>query len=421
MHLRSLAVLLLGSLAVGQATPNASSKAGTAPAQAAEQSKTVKPDSGASVPATAAVITINGVCDSPTSGAKTKAAAKPTTCKTVITRAQFEELSNALQPNMNPAMKRRLADVYPKMLVMAHEAKRRGLESDPKYKQVLQFARLQILSQELSKTLKEEADKVPDSDIQKYYAENTAAFQQADLKRIFVPKIKQNESSDEEAEDSEKPAAQSASATAQKPAEPQKSGEQKKVDQEAQKKADEEAMKKLADSLRTRAVAGEDFEKLQKEAFDAAGVKGTPPSTSIGKLTPNEVPVNHRAVLDLKPGAVSDIITEPNGYYIYKVVAKATKPLEQAKDQIRATLAQQRMQDAVQKIQDEAKTELNETYFAAAPAAPGMQGPGGMTGHGGMHAPSPGGPRSAAPAAPAAAPAKPAAEGQTSAPPTPKN
>jgi hypothetical protein len=371
------------------------------------------------VPATAPVITINGVCDTSASAAKTKAAGKPgAACKTVITRAQFEELSNALQPNMNAAMKRRLADLYPKMLVMAHEARKRGLENDPKYKQVLQFARLQILSQELSKTLKEEADKVPDSDIQKYYADNTAAFQQADLKRIFVPNSKQSESAEDEAEEAEKP--QSTSATTQKPAEQQKSAEQKKADQEAQKKADEEAMKKVADSLHARAAAGEDFDKLQKEAFDAAGVKGTPPSTSIGKLTANEVPVNHRAVLELKPGAVSDIITEPNGYYIYKVVAKDVKPLEQARDQIRATLAQQRMQDAVQKIQDEAKTELNETYFAATPSAPGMPGAGGMAGHG-MHAPPANDPANGAPAAPAATPTKSAAEGQTSAPATPKN
>ena len=122
-------------------------------------------------------------------------------------------------------------------------------------------------------------------------------------------------------------------------------------------------MKKEADSLQARATAGEDFDKLQKEAYDAAGLKGTPPASNIGKLTRSEVPVNHRAVMDLKPGQVSQVLTEPNGYYVYKVVSKEVKPLDQARDEIRNTLAQQRMQDAMEKIQQSGKTQLNEAYF----------------------------------------------------------
>src|SRR5207302_927492 len=74
----------------------------------------------------------------------------------------------------------------------------------------------------------------------------------------------------------------------------------------------------------------------------------------------------------------SDRGLEPNGYYIYKVVSKDNKPLEQAHDQIRVTLAQQRMQDAMEGIQQSAKTTLNEAYFgpAVAPAAgPGAGAP----------------------------------------------
>jgi parvulin-like peptidyl-prolyl isomerase len=436
MHLRSLAILLLCSLAAGQAAPSASPKKAEPPAGAsATGNKSGKVASSEAVAPNAAVITIEGVCDTP-AATKAAAAAKPkAACKTVITRAQFEELASALQPNMNPAMRKRLADVYPKMLVMAHEARKRGLENDPKYKQVVQFAKMQILSQELSKSLKEEADKVPDAEIQKYYKDNAVAFQQADLKRLFVPKDKQSESGDSDAEEADEsqaeqkpttPAKADQKSEQAKAAEAQNSAEQKKGDAEAKKKADEEAMKKEADAVRARAAAGEDFDKLQKEAFETANIKGTPPSTSIGKLTKNEVPVNHRAALDLAPGQVSEIISEANGYYIYKVVGKDTKPLEQAREQIRATLAQQKMQDAVQKIQDEAKTTLNDNYFAAAPAMPGMQGMPAM-GSGNPAAGAAGGTK--APNAPASggasagSPAKPAESGQTApnAPPAPHN
>jgi hypothetical protein len=403
MHYRFLAVLLLASVAVGQA-PSATppSPAPKTAVPSTGSAKTAGPSGAESVAPETPVITIEGMCDTPKTTAAKTAVAKKTDCKTVVTRAQFDALANALQPNMNAATKRKLADLYPKMLIMAHTAKERGLENDPKFKQILQFARLQILSQELSRSMKEDADKVPAAEIEKYYKDNAAAFEQVSLQRLFIPKDKQAA----ESEDGEEHAKQDAKTPdAQKGADAQKSA--------AAQKADEEAMKKEADSLQARATAGEDFDKLQKEAYDAAGLKGTPPASNIGKLTRSEVPVNHRAVMDLKPGQVSQVLTEPNGYYIYKVVSKEVKPLDQARDEIRNTLAQQRMQDTMEKIQQSGKTQLNEAYFAAPAApqmAPGMPGMGGRPGPGAimqgghpMTTPQPG--QGAAPASQAPPPA----------------
>ena len=389
MHYRCLAVLLLASFAVGQAPSVAPASPAAKPAVPAPSAANPAAPSGPeSVAPGTPVITIEGMCDTPKPAAKTAAGnttAKKTAaadCKTVVTRAQFDALADALQPKMPPATKRKLADLYPKMLIMAHAAKQRGLENDPNFKEILQFARLQILSQQLSRSLKDSADKVPDAEIEKYYKDNSAAFEQATLQRLFIPKDKQTA-----AEDSEDAAKEETAKTpeAQKSADAQKSA----ADKAATQKADEEAMKKEADSLEARATAGEDFDKLQKEAYDAAGLKGTPPATNIGKLTRSEIPVTHRAVLDLKPGQVSQVLTEPNGYYIYKVVSKEVKPLDQARDEIRNTLAQQRLQDSMEKIQQSGKTELNEAYFAVPPNPPtglGMSpmGPGGRPGPGAM-------------------------------------
>jgi len=352
MRWRCLPVLLVASLALGQAVPASSpktSRKAPAASTAAKTEKAAAPDSSGTAPDTA-VITITGMCDAPAT--KTAAAKAKGECKTVVTRAQFEDIASALQPNMNATTKKRLADIYPKMLVMAHEARKRGLENDTKFKQVLEFARMQILAQQLSQSVKDDADKVPEAEIQKYYKDNASAFEEADLQRLYIPKDKQREPAADNQED------------------PAKQAETQKTDAAA--------MKKEADSLETRAAGGEDFDKLQKEAFDMAGVKGAPPASKIGKLTRNELPVNHRAVLDLNRGQVSQVLAEPNGYYIYKVVSKDNKPLEQAHDQIRVTLAQQRMQDAMEGIQQSAKTTLNEAYFgpAVAPAAgPGAGAP----------------------------------------------
>ncbi len=377
MSFRCLSVLLLASLAVGQASPAPAPKPPKAAATGQQTSN--PPAKGAEdLAPNTPVITITGVCDtavmptkaSTTADAKSKTGAS---CKTVITKAQFESLANALQPNMSPATRRMLADRYPKMLVFADAAHKRGLDSDPNFKKVLQFYKMQILTQELARSVKEQAEKVPDTDIQKYYNDNSAEFEQASLQRLYIPKDKEVEPAS-----GEKPTTRSAD----------------------QQKADEDALKKEADTLRSRAVAGEDFDKLQKEAYDLAGLKGTPPQASIGKLTRNELPVNHRSVLDLKAGEVSQVITEPNGYYIYKVVSKDVKPLDDAlKGEIRTKIAQQKFQDEMQAIENSAKTETNDAYFGTPPAPPGMPGM-----PGGAMRPSAGG---QPPAPPQVAPAKP--------------
>ena len=63
----------------------------------------------------------------------------------------------------------------------------------------------------------------------------------------------------------------------------------------------EEAMKKLADSLRARAAAGEDFEKLQEEAAAAADFKGKPP-TKLGKVRRTSLPPDQAQVFRSEAG-----------------------------------------------------------------------------------------------------------------------
>jgi parvulin-like peptidyl-prolyl isomerase len=359
------ALLLLAPLAFGQAQPPAPTKPAPKPAARAGTAKTSAASSDtSSVPPDAPVITITGVCDSSSGHTGTAhsagaAATKPSgdACKTIVTRAQFEMMADALSPNMNAATKKQLGTFYPKLLLYAQEAHKRGIDKDPKFQEVMEFKRLQTLAQELVRNTQEQTANVPESDIEKYYKDNGATFEQVTLQRLYIPKEK---------------------AVAEPEDKANKSTEKdKKPDttrSEAAENADAEAMKKEADSLQARAAAGEDFEKLQKEAYTASGLQGTAPSTNIGKLTRAELPANHRAAMDLKPGEVSPIFTEANGYYVYKVVAKDMKPIDQAREQIRTTLAQQKLQDTMQAIEQSGKSELNEAYFAApAPAATGAR------------------------------------------------
>ena len=332
-----------------QAAPNAG-KAPEAPAPP----PTVNPDDP--------VVTIKGFCtDSSLTG---------DACKTVITKAQFEKLADTLQPGMSPAMRRQLATAYARMLTMSTAAEKRELDKTPHFQEASHFARMQILSQELGKALQTDSNNVSDQDIQDYYQKNTANFEQATFIRIFVPHTKRVETP---APPVKKGAASSASASKTKSESDSKTAPgaksaTKKLTPEEQQKAGEEAMKKEAAKLRTRLMAGEDADKLEKAAFAAGGLPGTPPPPKMDKVRRTSLPPAHQSVMELKVDEVSEVISDPSGNYIYKMVSKEVMPLDAAKTEIRNTISAQRYRDAMQKFQNNA--DLNDAYFGP------MRGPG---------------------------------------------
>ena len=363
--------IMLVCLAWGQAA------APPAPVDHPAQPAQVDPDApGATTKApdvapTEPVLTIKGLCqDSAKEGGS---------CQTVLTREQFEKLANALQPNMSPPIKRQLAGAYAKMLTMSAAAEKKGLDKEPQFEQMLSFARMQILSQVLSRNLQEEAQKVSDDDIQKYYDENKKGFEEADFLRIYVPKNKQIVTPQPAVKPSVKPAGKPNAKPAIKPMSLIMNGEGQTGDEKSaagaapkkaltpdeQQKAGEAAMKKVAENLRKRAAAGEDFDKLQKEAYAAAGIKGNAPPVKMDKARHTSLPATQSSVFDLNPGAVSDLLTEPSGYYIYKLVAKRTLPLDAVKGEIKNTISSQRFRDSMQAVQGQGTPELNDNYFGA--------------------------------------------------------
>ena len=410
-----LMCVVFGSLAWGQAAP-VGSAAPVRAGMAKSPSATMAPaDGAASVPATAAVITLTGVCAAqpkPSPAAK-GAAAKPASsktsgdCKTVITKAEFEKLAAALAPNpnpeineVNPQVKRQLANVLPRNLALSAAAKKKGLENSARYAEMLKFAKMQILAMMLQRQIQADAANVPAPDIDKYYNEHQDAFQQFTIERLFVPRNRQIQPDAREDEKGEK-----------------LTEEQQKAKQEAEKAKTaegEQAMSKLADDLRARAAAGEDFVKLQKEAFEAAGMKIESPTVTLPKVRRTGLPAAHAAVFDLKVGEVSQVIDDSGGHYIYKLTAKDQLPLEQVKEEIHSKLQNDRTREMMEKINGSYKVETNEAYFG--PGGPGMMpGPRPMMGN---PRPAAGAVPSQAPSAPAAArpQASPAAQAPASAP-----
>ena len=395
---------LLGGLAWGQAAP-ATAPPGQADHDRMEREEAehaATPQTAASVPATAAVITVDGVCSQPHTAATKGTAAKPASavkpadtsaagCKTVITKAEFEQLVKAAIPASNPTaqMKKQLANALPRLIALSNDAKKKGLDKTPQFDELMKIMRMQMLARELDRNLQEEAGKIPDSEIEAYYQKNSQEFEQFTLDRLFVPRAKVDN----------QPREMEPKAGEAKPSEEEIKAKQ--AEEKAKQEESQEAMTKLADDLRARAAAGGDFVALQKEAFEAAGMKIDSPTVSLPSVRRNGLPTAHAAVFDLKPGEVSPVINDSGGHYIYKMESKTEEPLDQAKNEIHTKLQSQRYRETMDKLNGSYHADLNPAYFGAdAAVAPQQQMP--------MHRP-PGGmaPSSAQPPAANQAPPQP--------------
>jgi len=312
MRLQWLACLSFASIVFAQAAPASPEKA---PAAKVGPHDTV--------------LTVKGVCADPS---------KPgSDCKTEIDKEEFEKIADALQPNMNAALRRQLANAYSSMLVMSAAAEKRGLDKQPAFDERMRYDRMQVLSLLLRRSLQEETARISDSDIDDYYNKRAANYEEASFARIFVPANQ---------------------IVTPKPG-------TKGAETAPQPKQDGAAMKKIASELRTRAASGEDPDKLQKEAFVAAGMTWAPPNTKM-EVRRTSLPAAHLAAIDLKPGEVSEPFSDTSGHYIYKLLSKKMLPLDSVKQEIRTTLSNERYRDAMKPFQT-GSAELNEAYFGPAP------------------------------------------------------
>jgi parvulin-like peptidyl-prolyl isomerase len=339
----ALTVLIATSVCVAQTStapkPSTPAKSQSAPASQTSKTSAQTPASDKSagaakpaepakeVPPTAAVVTLNGVCVKPDASGQ---------CKTVITRAEFDRLANSINPSnsganqpLRPEAKRQIATRYSQYLAFADGAKKQNLDQTPQAQELVHFAGLQALAQVYMNYLQGKSTPTPE-EVTKYYDDNRARFEKITVRRILIPA---NPGPDA-------------------------------------KNVTPESLKQIAQKLYERAKAGEDFDKLQKEAFTAAGISTAPDSKMV--LNPAALPPQQQAVSKLKPGEISQPFTEVSGTYIYKMESSETTPLAAVKSDIEKVLQRQKFEETVKKMLDTLKPDLNEAYFGPAPAQGGV-------------------------------------------------
>ena len=277
------------------------------------------------------VITIHGLC----SGAA-NAKAKDAACTTVVSRQQFDGVLNglnALGAPLLPMQRRAVAEGYATTLLNYEAAKKTGIDRDPRFAEVMRLARMRAMGDMYKAMQQEKASKVSPQETEAYYKDNLDNLEELTLRRVTLPRYNHANLKDE-----------NYAAKA----------------------------RNVANDTQERMAKGEDLDKLQKEAFDALGVKD-PPTTKMGPIRRGAYATDQeKQLFALKPDEVTPVVEQPSAFIIFKLERRDMPSLEQAKDEIVRILTKQHLEKQEQARSKSIHVEFNEQYLGSEHASDWM-------------------------------------------------
>jgi len=278
------------------------------------------------------VLTIHGLCQDQSIQPATAA----NSCTTVVTREAFERLLDSMNITgkpLTPETRRNLAEVYAQYLVLERPATKAGLESTPRFSEIMRWWRLRTLAGLYRGNLQEQFKSPSPDEVHAYYVQHLQSYQRIKAARILIPRTP--------------------------------------GDTDEAKRSDKKALE-VANTARERAANGEDPDLVQKDAYSALGLS-SPPITNLGANPRSNFPTEETDELfSLVSGQVSKVETEGASYVIYKIASKETLSEDSVKDEISRQIAQSKYDEAMRSINESAKPEFNEAYFGSPKTAPAV-------------------------------------------------
>lgn len=299
--------------------PSATAPVSTEPKPASPQpagpmAPATPPDPGANLSSDTPVITLNNVCAPGTTG----------DCKTVITKGEFEKLMAAAtaKASLTQAERKQIVQPFAQVVVLNATAEKQGLDKQPDVETMLKVARMSTLSKALIQRQIKEAQQVTPEQMDEYYKQHQNEYEEAKIERLLIPKIASGQNID-------------------------------------QAKA-----KALAERLQKQAATAKGLDELEKQAYTELGLKQQPPPVDMGVHRRNQLPPAHQeAVFALSPGQITDVLEDPNAFYVYRVDTKTTVPEANLTNEIKNAIAQKKYGDHMRSIFNSVDATLNPDYF----------------------------------------------------------
>lgn len=276
------------------------------------------------------VIEIQGVCAGLGDGVVKKAP-----CVTRITKNQFQTMMSATNIAMpTTAAQRSFAESYIQLLAMADAAEKAGVDKDPQFLEQMKLVRMRTIADFYKRVLETRANNPSPDEIAAYYKQNSSKFEQIKIERVIIPTISGRRISGTAADAAKK-------------------------------------VKDLANSIRERAVNGEDMNILQADAYKTLGMPAPPPADLGSRRRGTLPPAIESELFALKPGEVTPVEVEPAGFTIYRLRTRDLPSMDSIRAELLHDMHQQYVSSTMKAIQDNARTNLNLDYFVPYPAVRG--------------------------------------------------
>lgn len=258
-----------------------------------------------------------------------------------LTAADFEKMVTSLPPQYQTLArgeaKRRIAEEYAKMLVLADEARRQHLDQGEPTRTRIEFNINNMLAAAAYQKIQSETG-VSDAEIQAYYDARKNEYERVHARHILI-RIKGT-----------------AGPKSDKP------------------ELTEEQAKAKAEDIRKQLLAGGDFAKLAKENSDdtATAEKGG----DLGYFRRGQMVAEfEKAAFALKPKEVSEPVKSAFGYHIIEVEDHSAAPVAEVQTEISRQVKEDKVEKTVKALMG-GEPIFDEEYFkpatppAVAPAPP---------------------------------------------------
>lgn len=258
-----------------------------------------------------------------------------------MTKTQFERLLASLPANVRsqastPDGKRQLAERLAEMKVLAHEARRLGLQSQPDTAAQMKLQEDNFLASTLYQQFVATA-KPSETDLKAAYEARKSEFEQAKVRHILI----------------------------------RFAGSRVPLRKDQKELTEAEALAK-ATELRARIAKGEDFAAVAKTDSDDTGSGAS--GGDLGQMTRGRtVPEFEQAVFTLPINQVSEPLKTQFGYHLIQVQERGTLEFDKVKADLEREKATDLATQQIKALHDKAKITLSDSYFGA-PAAPEAAG-----------------------------------------------
>ncbi len=247
-----------------------------------------------------------------------------------LTAKQFDEIADGLQDQLKSFAKgpgrKQFADQLVRMLAIAQEGKRRKYDQKPGFQTQVMVQTDQILANVTAQNIGQDL-KIDDADLRAYYDSHKAEFEQIHARHILI--------------------------RFQGSTVPVRPGAKDLTEAEALAKA-QDVEKQLRGGGDFAQIAG-----VESDDTGSARMGGDLGTFPHGRM----VPSFDEAAFKLKPGEISEPVKSQFGYHIIKVDSVENKTFEEAKPDIEKKLRPERVNKAMEEIQQNTKVVFDPVFF----------------------------------------------------------